>query len=112
MADADEGRARARADRVAESLAALGPDVDSVDALTAVVPADVLAGISGEVSIDLKAAQINHAGGMINFDIDPIRQTKLIKGWDDIDLTTQHVDEIVAFKKRYHANNPWAIPTN
>ena len=31
-----------------------------------------------------------------------------MNGWDDIDLTAQHQQDIETFKARYHAATPWA----
>jgi 3-isopropylmalate/(R)-2-methylmalate dehydratase small subunit len=78
--------------------------------LPAPVPADVLAGLQGEITVDLDAMDIRHAGGAVPFELDPVWRTKLMNGWDDIDLTVQHRDAIRAFKSRYHAASPWAVP--
>ena len=48
------------------------------------------------------------AGGLsVGFDIDPVRRTKLMNGWDDIDLTRSHLDEISRFRDGLRQNHPW-----
>ena len=76
--------------------------------LPARLPQQVLDEIDGAVTVDLTTCMLSHAGGSVMFEIDPVWQTKLLNGWDDIDLTSQHADDIRAFKVRHHAENPWA----
>ena len=98
--------------------AVLAPSFGDIFAANAVnnglLPARVtdadMAKLDGEITVDLEHAQIVHAGGRIPFDIDPVWKTKLINGWDDIDLTRQHGDDIAAFKARHHAASPWSVP--
>ena len=63
--------------------------------------------IEGVVHVDLATCTIRHDGGSEAFEIDPVWQTKLLNGWDDIDLTTQHQGDIQAFKARHHHAAPW-----
>ncbi len=76
--------------------------------LPALVSQEVLDEIAGELRVDLTNRTIHHDGGTAEFQIDPVWQTKLLNGWDDIDLTVQHRDEIEAFKASHHAATPWA----
>jgi 3-isopropylmalate/(R)-2-methylmalate dehydratase small subunit len=69
---------------------------------------DALDRLDGPLRVDLAGAVVHHAGGAEPFEIDPVWQTKLLNGWDDIDLTIQHRDDIAAFKTRHHAAHPWA----
>lgn len=78
--------------------------------LPARIPAQVLEGLSGEITVDLQGARIIHAGGETPFDIDPVWQTKLLNGWDDIDLTAQRGDAIARFKAAHHPRAPWSAP--
>ena len=41
------------------------------------------------------------------FTIDPVRRTKLINGWDDIDLTQSHAEDIAKFREQVAAERPW-----
>lgn len=69
-----------------------------------------LAQLSGEITVDLQTAEIVCDGIRIAFGIDPVWQTKLLNGWDDIDLTRQHEPTIAAFKARRQKDEPWSIP--
>jgi 3-isopropylmalate/(R)-2-methylmalate dehydratase small subunit len=46
----------------------------------------------------------------VTFSIDPVRRTKLLNGWDDIDMTRSYAAEIGAFVARDSAARPWALP--
>lgn len=85
--------------------------------LPARVPSDaaeMLIGALGEaarpVCIDLAAGTATLAGQTVRFDLDPIWRTKLINGWDDIDLTASQSDRIAAFRAARRAAHPWAWP--
>ena len=43
----------------------------------------------------------------VSFSISPVWRTKLLNGWDDIDMTRQHADTITDFATRYSAQFPW-----
>ena len=47
---------------------------------------------------------------MVPFTIDPARKTRLLNGWDELDLTAQHKDKIDAFAAKDRAERPWAVP--
>lgn len=61
-----------------------------------------------QMKVDLEACEIVAPDLRIRFDLDPIWQTKLINGWDDIDLTRAHAAEIAAFAERDRVLRPWA----
>ena len=44
------------------------------------------------------------------FAIDPVWRTKLLNGWDDIDLTLNQADAIARFKAEDSSRRPWAVP--
>jgi len=73
-ADADLERARARSDQLAEHIAALGGDVESVDALTALAPAKAtqLARFDERDALDLpaKAKELESALEEVGFAVD------------------------------------------
>ncbi|WP_299032067.1 3-isopropylmalate dehydratase small subunit [uncultured Sulfitobacter sp.] len=60
--------------------------------------------------VDLGTNRAVIAGREVPFALDDVRRQKLMRGWDDIDLTAQHADAI----KRYHAKRsaaqPWIFP--
>ena len=78
--------------------------------LPARVPAEALAAITGEATVDLQTCTIRHAGGETAFEIDPVWREKLLNGWDDIDLTAARGDEIAAYKARRAVQAPWSLP--
>ncbi len=63
----------------------------------------------GEVSVDLEACRID---GRTPFEVDPVAQIKLLRGWEDIDLTLSHADAIAAFAKADAERRPWAKPVS
>jgi 3-isopropylmalate/(R)-2-methylmalate dehydratase small subunit len=63
-----------------------------------------------EAIVDLDHCRITLGALTVSFDIDPVRRTKLIKGWDDIDLTQNHEGEIRRFRERIEAERPWVFP--
>jgi 3-isopropylmalate/(R)-2-methylmalate dehydratase small subunit len=47
----------------------------------------------------------------VPFSIDPARRTRLLNGWDDLDLTAQYQGQIDAFAAKDRAERPWAVPS-
>lgn len=68
---------------------------------------------SGEAhaSVNLATFQATIAGMDISFALDQVRAQKLMNGWDDIDLTTQHTKDTQKFRAARLAAHPWAMPT-
>ena len=62
----------------------------------------------GELTVDLERQEIRGAGAPIRFAVDPVWRTKLLNGWDDVDLTLSHAEAIAAFAARDAAARPWA----
>lgn len=62
------------------------------------------------VSIDLEAQSIVCGNLSFRFDIDAARRTRLINGWDDIDMTRSFNAQIDTFKKARLQQQPWIIP--
>jgi 3-isopropylmalate/(R)-2-methylmalate dehydratase small subunit len=62
------------------------------------------------VGIDLQERSITVAEHMFHFDLPDNWRTKLINGWDDIDLTLQHADAIRGFRNERYSAAPWARP--
>jgi 3-isopropylmalate/(R)-2-methylmalate dehydratase small subunit len=68
-----------------------------------------LAGNSGTVQVDLNANEIRCGALTVSFSINPTWRTKLLNGWDDIDLTEARNKEIDQFKEHYFRGFPWSI---
>ncbi|WP_029031095.1 3-isopropylmalate dehydratase small subunit [Salinarimonas rosea] len=66
-------------------------------------------GLAGLV-VDLEAERIEGAGEAIAFSVDPVVRTKLLNGWDDLDLTLSRADAIAAFTAADAERRPWARP--
>ncbi len=66
-------------------------------------------GANSTLTVDLEEQVIRGPdGGMVKFDIDPFRKHCLLKGLDDIGLTKQKHDQIVAYEKKAAEARPWA----
>ncbi|GGB43475.1 3-isopropylmalate dehydratase small subunit [Roseibium aquae] len=79
----------------------------------AAVVEDLIAALgadTAEVGIDLAAGAIFLAGRGIELRLAPDARDKLINGWDDIDLTKAHGQEIAAFCARHRRQAPWSWP--
>ncbi len=62
------------------------------------------------LTVDLEACTITAGNDVHPFEIDPIWRTKLLNGWDDLDLTMQHAGAIADFAKADAQQRPWAVP--
>ena len=62
------------------------------------------------LTVDLEQQTIVCGNSTYRFTIDPVRRTRLIKGWDDIALTESFRDRVAAFKSEDRARRPWAAP--
>lgn len=71
---------------------------------------ECLGASEADAEIDLAAGRATIAGQELSFDLDPVWQKKLVNGWDDIDLTAQHNDEIQRFREARKAAHRWTIP--
>ena len=78
---------------------------DNADCLLA-----VLANGPVTLDIDLETATISTLDTAVDFAIDPIAKTKLINGWDDIDLTSRHANRIVEHRDALVRDAPWTWP--
>lgn len=64
-----------------------------------------------EITVDLENARVEADGLTLPFVIDPVWRTKLLNGWDDLDLTQSHAAEIRAFMERDARARPWMAPS-
>jgi len=58
--------------------------------------------------IDIAKGRLQLAGRGYGFELRPVWREKLMRGWDDMDLTASHADAIRAFRARDAAARPWA----
>ncbi|MDJ0640109.1 MAG: 3-isopropylmalate dehydratase small subunit [Paracoccaceae bacterium] len=65
---------------------------------------------TADISLDLETRTVAVGNLTVAFDLDESWRTKLVNGWDDIDLTNRHVDEISAFAANRAKSEPWAFP--
>lgn len=63
------------------------------------------------ITIDLRSLTLTAGPVSAGFTLDESWRTKLINGWDDIDLTGQHRDAIAAYKRTRSQTAPWAWPS-
>jgi 3-isopropylmalate/(R)-2-methylmalate dehydratase small subunit len=63
-----------------------------------------------ELIVDLDCLSIAAGDATFGFSIDPVWRTKLLNGWDDLDLTASHAAEIAAFQERDAILRPWVKP--
>lgn len=62
------------------------------------------------LGIDLEMQTIQSGNTQYSFDIDQVRRLQLLHGWDDLDLTMQHDEDITAFAAKRREDFPWALP--
>ncbi|MFN3672359.1 MAG: 3-isopropylmalate dehydratase small subunit [Bosea sp. (in: a-proteobacteria)] len=63
-----------------------------------------------EMLVDLEGLRIVLGNLSVPFAVDPVWRTKLLNGWDDIDLTRSHAAAIAAFAAADRDKRPWAAP--
>lgn len=63
------------------------------------------------VTVDLEAQSIACGELRCRFAIDPARRTRLLNGWDDLDVTDSFREQIAAFKAADREARPWALPS-
>jgi len=62
------------------------------------------------ITVHLESCEIHAGDAVMPFAIDPVWRTKLLNGWDDIDLTMSRLSEIRAFAAEDAMRRPWAQP--
>ena len=63
-----------------------------------------------EISVELDSGKFCAGDAEVEFVLDDSQRTKLMNGWDDIDLTLRHASEIEAFGDRRNQTAKWAWP--
>lgn len=69
-----------------------------------------LAAGDGVLHVDLHHCQIHCGERTWSFSLSPVWRTKLLNGWDDIDLTEARRDDIDRFVERYRQARAWTQP--
>jgi 3-isopropylmalate/(R)-2-methylmalate dehydratase small subunit len=64
------------------------------------------------VTVDLASQSIVCGELRYQFTIDPARRTRLLNGWDDLDVTRSFGEQIGAFKAADRKARPWALPSH
>ncbi|MGB6273563.1 MAG: 3-isopropylmalate dehydratase small subunit [Pseudolabrys sp.] len=62
------------------------------------------------IDVDLEQQTISSGTWNCTFMIDPISRNQLLNGWDDVDLTENHREQITAFRAKDKAARPWVTP--
>ncbi|MFI0474449.1 3-isopropylmalate dehydratase small subunit [Halomonas sp. HMF6819] len=62
------------------------------------------------VEVNLREQRIRVGELEVAFTINSVWRTKLLNGWDDIDMTRQHEGDIETFAATYAERFPWAQP--
>ena len=77
-------------------------EADSEAILTALAPGGV------QVQVDLSACTITVAGRTCAFRVDPVARLRLLNGWDEIDMTRRHTEDIARWSAADAIRRPWA----
>ncbi|WP_417718930.1 3-isopropylmalate dehydratase small subunit [Salipiger sp.] len=59
---------------------------------------------------DLESLTLRAGEETLSFELDPVWREKLMKGWDDVDLTLAHGEAIAGFADARRAARPWTWP--
>jgi 3-isopropylmalate/(R)-2-methylmalate dehydratase small subunit len=86
-------------------LTAVVSDQDAAEIMSALEHSPGLA-----VTVDLERQSILCGNRSYAFQIDPVRRTRLLNGWDDIAITQSYRDRIADFRDADRKRRPWAIP--
>lgn len=74
---------------------------------------ELIAAAPLRLTVDLQAGRIDGApGGALELELDPVQRRKLINGWDDIDVTAAHADQISRFAARRRREMGWMWPAD
>lgn len=65
---------------------------------------------SAQIRVDLEGQMVRVGNLSVPFQVDPVWRTKLLNGWDDIDLTASYAQAIEGFVAADQATRPWVAP--
>jgi 3-isopropylmalate/(R)-2-methylmalate dehydratase small subunit len=71
-----------------------------------------LAEKAGDIFVSLEDCVIRAGNHAYGFSIDPVWRTKLLNGWDDLDLTMSHANAIDRFFATDSRLRPWVKPVS
>lgn len=60
--------------------------------------------------VDLETQSVGIDTRRFGFQIDSVRRLQLLNGWDDIDLTLRHAEQIAIYRRDRVAAEPWIVP--
>jgi 3-isopropylmalate/(R)-2-methylmalate dehydratase small subunit len=60
--------------------------------------------------VDLETQSVGTEARQFAFQVDPVRRLQLLNGWDDIDLTLRHTEQIATYRRDRVAAEPWIVP--
>ena len=86
-------------------LLAIVPEAEAAE-LAAAVTADP----ERPIEVDLEQQTITCGNRTYAFAIDPVSRSQLLNGWDDVELTENYRDRILAFQAEDRGRRPWARP--
>lgn len=69
-----------------------------------------LEGSAQQIRVDLEGQKVHLDSLSVPFQVDPVWRTKLLNGWDDIDLTDSYASAIAAFVAADASRRPWMAP--
>ncbi len=78
---------------------------DTVEALLATLGEE-----KASLHVDLENGTISMDRHSVPFDLSHVQRRKLMNGWDDIDLTSDHQSQIRDFAQSRRAGWPWSWP--
>ena len=61
--------------------------------------------------VDLDALSVGIDAQQFGFQVDPVRRLQLLNGWDDVDLTLRHTEQIAIYRRDRVAAEPWIVAT-
>ncbi|WP_353622874.1 hypothetical protein [Aliirhizobium terrae] len=59
------------------------------------------------ISVDLETQEIRLANHVFRLEIEPVWRTKLLNGWDDLDLTASYAADIARYGEADRERHPW-----
>ena len=81
------------------------------EAETGALMTALMRGAAPAVTVDLESQSIVCGEWRCRFAIDPARRTRLLNGWDDLDVTISFREQISTFKAADRKARPWAVPS-
>ncbi|SFB16132.1 3-isopropylmalate/(R)-2-methylmalate dehydratase small subunit [Rhizobium sp. NFR07] len=63
------------------------------------------------IAVDLETQEIRLANHVFRFEVEPVWRTKLLNGWDDLDLTASYAADISRYVEADKERHPWLQQT-